>query len=266
MQLDANDGHYTGNSSVGSFGALFMSVGCSLSALLVLHTLSGEKADHLLAALRVIGLNEMAYWVAWMGAFFVPCVGGAFLSTVTGIALSIRVYDNCSFSVHFMAMVFFLQSYAAFAGALSSFVKRPRNVNSVTFGLMLFTIIFTQFTAAYEYSYDTSSIFMMTLCSLLPFYHYARIFRAIAFVAYDPDADSSFGWDDMSTVVNGTYLNERHESTEYREFTPMFSLWMMLFNVVFYACVSWYIGQIAAKVCFNTKHDEFCIKNDEICI
>ena len=245
--LDANDGHYRGDSAVGSFGDLFMSVGCSLSALLVLHTLSGEKADHLLAALRVIGLNELAYWAAWTAAFFVPCVGGAFLSTVSGIALGIRVYDKCSFSVHFVAMVLFLQSYAAFAGCLSSFVKRPRNVNATTFGLMLFAIVFTELSKTYQYSWDTSSIFMMSLCSILPFYHYCRIFRAIALVAYDPDSNDDFGWADMSAIVNGTFLNERREAEEYQEFTPMFSLLMMGFCVIFYAGLSWYLGQVFAK-------------------
>ena len=249
-QLQSDDGTYKGDSGVGSFGDLFMSVGCSLSALLVLHTLSGEKADHLLAALRVIGLDECAYWVAWMSAFFVPCVIGALLATITGNVLDIRLYNKCSFSVHFVAMLLFLQSYAAFAACLSSFVKRPQYVNSMTFGLMLFVIIFTQLTDTYEYRpfWDSdSSIFMTAICSLLPFYQYGRIFRAIVAVAYNTEVDAEFGWDDMSTVVNGTYLDERHEQQSYEQFTPFWSMGMMVMNVVFYAGLSWYLGQVAAK-------------------
>ena len=65
---------------------------------------------------------------------------------------------------------------------------------------------------------------MMSLCSVLPFYHYCRIFRAIAVVAYDPDSNDDFGWVDMSTIVNGTYLNQRREAEEYQENSEAWAL------------------------------------------
>ena len=57
---------------------------------------SAEKSEHLLAALRTIGLNEMGYWASWMTALFVPCTVSALLAVVRPTAAAVLLPNPTS--------------------------------------------------------------------------------------------------------------------------------------------------------------------------
>ena len=102
------------------YGDLFVVLGCSLSAILVLQNIAGEKDAKLLAALRTVGLREWLHWLSWALAYLAPCCLSALMSTVLGNLLGLRLYTQASFFVHLITMLLFLQSFAALATFLGA--------------------------------------------------------------------------------------------------------------------------------------------------
>ena len=71
------------------------------------------KEALLLGALRVIGLREWVHWCSWGLCYILPCMLSAFLATIVGLMLDVRMYTNTDFSVMFLNMFLFLQSMSA---------------------------------------------------------------------------------------------------------------------------------------------------------
>ena len=91
---------------------------------MVLYTVASEKDARMLAALRTVGLREWTYWLSWALCFFGLAIPAAFCSTALGSLLGLRIFTQCSFFVQFFAVLLFMQSFAALAIFLASFVSR----------------------------------------------------------------------------------------------------------------------------------------------
>ena len=87
-----------------------------------------------------VGLREWLHWASWAVSYFLPCVFSAFLSTCLGNLTGLRLFTHASFMAHFLMMLLFLQSFAAFATFLGSFISRTRYVVVVSM-IMLFVVI-----------------------------------------------------------------------------------------------------------------------------
>ena len=136
-----------GGEVVTNAGDVFVAIGCSLSAILVLQNIAGEKDAKLLAALRTVGLREWLHWASWGLCYLVPCVLSAFLSTLAGNISGLRLFTQASFAVHFLMMLLFLQSFAAFSTFLGSFISRTRYIVVISL-IMLFVVVVEMITMA----------------------------------------------------------------------------------------------------------------------
>ena len=159
-----------GGEVVTNSGDVFVVLGCSLSAILVLQNIAGEKDTKLLAALRTVGLREWLHWTSWGLCYFVPCVLSALLSTCLGNISGLRLFTHASFAVHFLTMLLFLQSFAAFSTFLGSFISRTRYVVVVSMVMLLVVlnvmIIMAEMeTGPYPYHYGQEARCVRIQCS-----------------------------------------------------------------------------------------------------
>ena len=76
-----------------------------------------------------------------------PCVLSAFLSTLAGNISGLRLFTQASFAVHFLMMLLFLQSFAAFSTFLGSFISRTRYIVVISL-IMLFVVVTSMITMA----------------------------------------------------------------------------------------------------------------------
>lgn len=150
------------NNTIATYGDLFVVLGCSLTAILVLQNIAAEKDAKLLAALRTVGLREWLHWLSWALTYLPPCCLSALMSTVVGNLLGLRLFTQTSFFVHLIAMFLFLQSFAALATLLGACLSRTRYVVLISM-LMLFLsvavnlILRTFETAGFPYRYGSES-------------------------------------------------------------------------------------------------------------
>lgn len=231
-----------------------MTLGCSLSAILVLQTIATEKEAHLLASLRVVGLREWVHWTSWALCYFFPCFLSAVLSTICGLVLRIRFFVQCDVSVQLLNMFLFLQSFAALATFLGSFISRTRMVVAIALILLFLALVSATILTAMEasgfgYHYGTLSGWASwAVLSLMPWFHFQRIFADVATAAYQPDTHlpQYFHFHNLSNTPSYQETDSRGTSQTAHEYSTGTSLFVQLFLVLFYNVGAWYVGQVAS--------------------
>ena len=248
-------------------GDIFFTLGCSLSAILVLQTIAAEKEAGLLAALRVVGLREWLHWLSWALCYILPCLLSAILSTCSGLVLGIRLFSQCDFTVHVLLMFLFLQSFAAFATFLGSFLSKTRSVVIASM-ITLFVAVLSnsilksmEFVGGRAFHYGSNSDWLPFLClSAMPWFHFQRVFNAIAGAAYQSDInqDQYFNFGDLGSAPSYAWTNDRNEQVYRNEYAAGSSLLIQIFLVVMYNCFAWYFGQIASADEGSAQPIHFC--------
>jgi hypothetical protein len=254
--------------AIALFGELFMTLGCSLSAILVLQNIASEKEAKLLGNLRVVGLREWTHWLSWAIAYVLPCLLSALLATCVGIYLDVRIYTNCDFLVMFFNLFLFLQAMSALYTFLGSVVSRNRIVVLVSMIFLFLSMVTTLFLKILEgggngYKYGAGSgWFWWTVLSLSPWFHFNRIWGAVAEVAYQPDtADIHYFSFDFLANVTSEYreLDDRYQIVELKEYELGTSLWVQVAVVLVYNFLAWWCGQVFSAGDGSSQPACFCL-------
>eukprot|EP01052_Picozoa_sp_SAG31_P005477 SAG31_NODE_241_length_19364_cov_17.168544_10_plen_326_part_00 len=243
------------SSSATDVGPLFMTLGCSLSAILVLQSIATEKEAHLLASLRIVGLREWTYWASWALCYFVPCLLSSVLSVVVGLVLNIQFFVNSDVAVQLLNMFLFLEAFAALATFLGAFISRTRMVVVISL-VMLFvsllssTILTTMESSGRPYHYGPNSQWLVWLAlSMMPWFHFQRVFADIAATTYQTDSkqDQYFDFRDLSNRrTQYMTVDEDHKFTLGYEYSTGTSLLVQLILVFVYNVGAWYVGQVVS--------------------
>ena len=215
----------------------------------------------------MVGLREWAHWLSWAMCYVVPCMVSAALATSLGIYLEVRIYTNCDFLVMFLNMFLFLQAMSALYTFLGSFVSRNRIVVLVSM-LFLFLSMFSTLILkildgggqGYKYG-EGSGLFWWTFMSISPWFHFNRIWSAVAEVAYQPDtADIHYFTTAFLSNSTSEYteLDERGQVLELQEYELGTSLWVQAVVVLLYNFLAWWTGQVFSAGDGSSQPAYFC--------
>ena len=254
--------------AIAMFGEMFMTLGCSLSAILVLQNIASEKEAKLLGNLRVVGLREWAHWLSWAICYIFPCMVSAVLATSLGVFLDVRIYTNCDFLVMFLNMFLFLQAMSALYTFLGSFVSRNRIVVLVSMLFLFISMISTLILKIFDgngrgYKYgEGSGWFWWTFLSISPWFHFNRIWSAVAEVAYQPDTAEVHYFTTAflsNSTSEYTVLDERDQVVELKEYELGTSLWVQAVVVLVYNFLAWWTGQVFSAGDGSSQPAHFCL-------
>lgn len=250
-----------------AYGDLFVSLGCSMSAILVLQNIAGEKEARLLAALRTVGLREWLHWTSWGLCYVAPCLSSSLLCTVLGNMLQLRLYTQASFVVHLLTMLLFLMSFAALAAFLGSCISKTRYV-VLSSMLMLFVVVAVAIglksaaAAGFPYRYGSESgWFGWIALGMMPWFHYSRVFTAIATTTYQQNAalPDYFSFSDLFNATAYTSTNSRNQPEHFKEYETGTSLVAQLGLIFLYNILAWYFGQVSSTDEGSTQPAWFCL-------
>ena len=247
------------------FADTILTIGCALSAMLVMTNIATEKDAKLLAALRQVGLHEWTYWTSWLAAYLAPCCIAAVMYTVVGNALGIILFTHCSVPVHVVTMFLFLQSFVAQLTFLASFVSKQRNVLIVGFLIVATTAVMMAVLKEVSYHYgEASPLGGWLFCTLMPPFHFYRVFTAVA-GHIDPMRDTEFkiqNLGDATDCIPGSYDPYNSycgDGVVRQEYSAGTSLLMQVMLVFLYNLLAWWAGQAFASDEGSTRRAWFCV-------
>lgn len=188
------------------------------------------------------------------------------------------MFTQCSWLVQFLAVLLFMQSFAAMAIFLSSFVTRGRYIIGTSMVLLMavgFSMMCMKGAELFEpemvaYGGDTNTLIWCFL-SIQPWFHYMRVQMAIIATVYpltggragDPtrlvmsEVESTwFGYSDLDHFRDYNTVDYRGNTQKSVEYTTGTSLWAQVFLSVFYYCMAWYCGQVASSD--EGSHESCC--------
>ena len=259
---------------------------------MVLYTVASEKDARMLAALRTVGLREWTYWLSWALCFFGLAIPAAFCSTALGSLLGLRIFTQCSFFVQFFAVLLFMQSFAALAIFLASFVSRKppsppgllhcsRSSAAIDVragGRYVVLLSMVLLMVAYisgvvqkgtgvdghhiKWGPDTNS-FVYVLCGMMPWFHFLRVESAVTAMLFPgklddahSDPDSVFSWSHLGNASIYQTIDYRYGAVKSVEHPTSTSLWAMLLVSLVYYALAWYLGQVASPD--EGSHESCC--------
>lgn len=97
-------------SMIPSVGHVFIIIGTMIGTLIVINTITGEKRARIVGAMRMMGLHESAYWMSWMVILWVLAFFSAGITATFGVLTPLKVFKECDWGVHFVALFFFSTS------------------------------------------------------------------------------------------------------------------------------------------------------------
>jgi len=209
-------------------GATFVTAGVTLSGVLGLTTVTGEKAQRLVGSLRTIGLHESAYWVSWYTAFVPLLIAMALLAALVGQGTGIALFTNANYGIHMLGFLLLGSATLAQSLCCASVQRSPRWVNVTTFCLFALAVSMTTVFAAaalYTFVYLPSiPVIIPLLIGWMPVFHYGKFMTSIiTYIYFAPPPSSTQqqqqqqqaaaawrGGDSLwEVVVNGTLQDSR---------------------------------------------------------
>lgn len=248
---------------------LFLYCAIMGSFIVILNQVVYEKEQHLLAAMRTMGLFDSAFWLSHVLQQLILGAIASILLYITGLACQMHFFKLTDMSVLLVVFYTYYIATACLAFLFASFISRTKVANGVAFLLFVVGFLFQVFNqvASFSYLWFDPNLFSSHASNALMLYPpipFAKLFADINFVTkpsvrWDYDSRTQrvvdgtrYTW---TTLIDGglyTQQNVTSLSGKGLYHPPPSSTalqWMALSAAIFIGA-AWYLGQV---ITFDTK-------------
>lgn len=238
-------------------GFLFCAI--TIQFVMMLYNVVSEKDLKLRQGLKLIGLKDSIYWIAWAITGLVIALLSTCVLMVTGYACQLQYFLNTNFIINFL--LFFIYSgsmvpLAFFASVFINTIKLAVSVGIMIFviGLMVIGLLGNPFLLTQLYINVKPLVYVL---SFLPPFHLAKAMADIGLAGSDTDSNGLpqeshyYGWPQLFKAIDVEIFkfNSSDDTAqpylEHYTLPPTYqSLIYLVANAVLYGVLFWYLDNV----------------------
>jgi hypothetical protein len=234
------------------YGAPFFYFGAAFAFISLMNSIVVEKENKLRFGMKIMGLKDSVYWFTWLLTVMVINLLATLVMIGLGYAVGLRFFANTNFFVLLFVFTTFQFSLVPMAFFFCNFINKSRSANLVGFGVLLFGMFFMMFLCngmnvyTWYQSGQVRTIFR-SVFMIFPYFNFGRCYSDIVYKSVQQNFDSSAGkfsnnggftWGDLykKNLVRG--------SVDWDIPPTVDSIYLMLFNFVFFFFLAWYLDNV----------------------